>query len=98
MKTDRSPIPEEKIEPHSDELIHKVDKILTLELDPIKHLKQIDYTRRAGTEGEKKAADYIFTTLQEYGCQPKTQEFYFLRSKVGLNLIQERRAELRAFL
>ena len=87
MKTDRSSLPEEKIEPPSDELIQKVENILTSKLDPIKHLKQIDYPRRAGTEGEKKAADYIFTTLQEYGHQPKTQEFYFLRSKVGLNLI-----------
>ncbi len=87
MNIHRSSLTEERIETPSNELIQKVENIMTSGIDPIKHLKQINYPRRAGTEGDEKAADYIFTTLQEYGFQPKTQEFHFLRMRTRFTLI-----------
>ncbi|MFX1282752.1 MAG: M28 family metallopeptidase [Promethearchaeota archaeon] len=87
MKTQRSSLTEKKMETSSDELLQKVEDIMTSGIDPIKHFKWIDYPRRAGTEGDRKVADYIFTTLQEYGFQPKTHEFHFLEVSPRFTLI-----------
>lgn len=74
-------MPTEELQNERKQFKQRVEEIYGSGLNPIKHLRQIDYPRRAGTEGDKKAADYIFSTLQEYGYEPKTQEFYFWKSE-----------------
>ncbi|MHA1799082.1 MAG: MFS transporter [Candidatus Helarchaeota archaeon] len=80
VKYKETPIEEEKIVPVSDGLKEKVENIV-LNLDPIQHLKNIDYPRLAGTEGERKAAKYIIDTLKANGCDSEIQEFHFQKSK-----------------
>lgn len=50
-------------------------------------MKSLDYPRRAGTEGDEKAADYICKTLERYGLEPRIQEFQFLKSKKRKKLL-----------
>ncbi|MHA1143650.1 MAG: M28 family metallopeptidase [Candidatus Helarchaeota archaeon] len=46
------------------------------DLDPIKHIQNLDFPRRAGTEKGHDAEEYIIETLKKYGHEPKIQEFY----------------------
>ena len=69
-----------------DELKHETEAVLT-DLDPIKHLKKLDYPRRSGTEGEGKAAAYIAQVLKENGYQPALSEFQYSKPKVRSKVI-----------
>ena len=60
---------------------------LTADLNPMQHLKNLDYPRRAGTEGDRKAAAYIAEVLQNLGLEPTTQTFRFEKRKVLPRLI-----------
>ena len=51
-------------------------------LDVIQHLKHIDYPRLAGTDGERKACDYIIQTLKSSGIDPIVQDFHFKKAKM----------------
>ncbi len=54
----------------------------TADLDPMQHLKKLDFPRRSGTEGEAKAADYIAGELQQLGCAPAVNEFIYSKPKL----------------
>jgi hypothetical protein len=69
-----------------DELKHETEAVLT-DLDPIKHLKKLDYPRRSGTEGEEKAAAYITQVLKENGYEPVLSEFQYSKPKVRSRVI-----------
>jgi hypothetical protein len=56
-------------------------------LDPIQHLRNLDYPRRAGTEGDRKASAYIARVLEEYGFNPIIDEFHFSKPKILPRLI-----------
>jgi hypothetical protein len=58
-------------------LKEKVNDVISSNLDPMSYLKELDYPRRAGTSGDKKAADYLVSTLKEYGYDPVIQEFHY---------------------
>ena len=58
----------------------QIEKIIP-NIDTIKHLKNLDFPRLAGTEGERKAGDYIIKTLKEYNCDPTIQDFHFKKAK-----------------
>ena len=61
-------------------LMQKIDDLFFKDIDPIHHLIQLDYPKRAGTAGDKKAADYIAYTLKRFGYEPISQEFHYLKS------------------
>jgi len=60
---------------------------LTANLDPMQHLKNMDYPRRAGTEGDQKGAAYVAQVLQDRGLKPSTQTFRFEKRRVLPRLI-----------
>ena len=60
---------------------------LSVDLDPMQHLRNLDYSRRAGTEGERKAAAYIAGVLAENGIESARQEFHFERPKLLPKLV-----------
>jgi len=62
------------------DLVQKTE-VLLANLDPIGHLVNLDYPRRAGTDGERKAAAYIAQVLEGYGLQPTLQDFHFSKPK-----------------
>ena len=49
-----------------DDLKSRTERILA-DLDPIQHLRNLDFPRRSGTEGERKAADYVARVLEQNG-------------------------------
>lgn len=62
-------------------------EILTANLDAVQHLRNLDYPRRAGTEGDHKAAAYIDQVLRDHGLETTTQTFHFEKRKVLPRLI-----------
>ena len=70
----------------SDDLKGKTEDILA-NLDPIRHLENLDYPRRAGTDGEREAAAYIIRTLTLNGYQPTLQEFFYSKPKLRSKII-----------
>ena len=48
-----------------------------MKLGPMRHLQKLAFPRRSGTDGEKKAADYIGQVLGEFGLEPALQEFHY---------------------
>ncbi|MHA1384061.1 MAG: M28 family metallopeptidase [Candidatus Helarchaeota archaeon] len=42
------------------------------------HITNLDYPRQSGSEGEKKAADYISSVFEKYGYEPKHESFKYL--------------------
>ncbi len=61
-------------------LKQKIEDLFSSKFDPIHHLKQLDFPKRSGTAGDKKAADYIASTLKRFGYEPISQEFHYLKS------------------
>ena len=61
----------------TNDLKQKTEEVLA-NLDPIQHLRNLDYPRRAGTEGERKASTYIARVLEQNGIEPVLQEFHYL--------------------
>jgi len=70
----------------ADEIGRKAEAAIA-DLDPIQHLKHLDYPRRSGTEGEKKAAAYVAKVLKEIGYKPAVSEFQYRKPKPGSRLI-----------
>jgi hypothetical protein len=70
----------------NSELKSKTEGIME-NLDPLAHLKNLDYPRRAGTDGERKAAAYITDVLEGRGFAPLVQEFKFEKPKLLPKLI-----------
>ena len=44
------------------------------------HIKNLDYPRMSGSEGEKKAVKYISSVFVNYGYKPIKEEFGYLLS------------------
>jgi hypothetical protein len=57
------------------------------DLDPMQHLKNLDYPRRSGTKGEEKAAGYIEQVLKQSGYEPAVSEFQYPKPKLGSRII-----------
>lgn len=53
------------------------------DLDPIQHLRKLDYPRRSGTQGEEKAAAYVAQVLKNGGSEPAVSEFRYTKPKLG---------------
>jgi hypothetical protein len=60
---------------------------LLADLDPIQHLRNLDYPRRAGTEGDRQGVTYIAQTLRDNGIDPVVQEFQFAKRPVLRRLL-----------
>ncbi len=60
----------------------KINEIFRSGIDPLSHLKQLDFPRRAGTLGDKNAAKYIASTLSTLGYKPIIQEFHHKKSSL----------------
>ena len=69
-----------------NDLRQKTEDVLA-DLDPIQHLRNLDFPRRSGTEGERKAADYVARALEHNGIEPVRQEFHYAKPKVLPRLI-----------
>ena len=59
-----------------------MEELFSSGIDPIYHLKELDYPRRAGTDGDKKASNYLISKLTEFGYKPIIQEFHFKKSSI----------------
>jgi lipid-A-disaccharide synthase-like uncharacterized protein len=59
----------------------------TADLDPMQHLKKLDYPRRSGTEGEAKAAAYIAGVLKQQGYAPAVTEFIYPKPKLRSRIL-----------
>ncbi|GAG59517.1 unnamed protein product, partial [marine sediment metagenome] len=57
-----------------------IEELFSSGIDPIYHLKELEYPRRAGTDGDKKASNYLVSKLTEFGYKPIIQEFHFKKS------------------
>lgn len=55
---------------------------LTAGLDPIQHLRSLDFPRRVGTPGDTQAAAYIADTLRGIGLEPEVQPFKLAKPRV----------------
>ena len=51
------------------------------------HIKNLDYPRNVGTEGEKKAAEYIGSTFEKYGYEPKYENYYYSLPKPSRTIL-----------
>ncbi len=67
-------------------LKNSIQKVISSGYDPIKHLEKLNYPRRAGSPGDKKAVEYISSTLQNLGYNPEIQEFKYLASSKPTSL------------
>lgn len=67
--------------PSNEELKKRVDEACR-DLEPFKHIQALDFPRQTGTEGEAKGIDYIKSTFESCGLDPKTQDFVFPAPKV----------------
>jgi hypothetical protein len=61
--------------------LKQITEALMDKINPIGHLKNLDYPRRAGTDGERKASAYINQILEGCGFQPALQDFHFSKPK-----------------
>lgn len=55
---------------------------ITANLNPMHHLEQLNFPRRAGTDGEIKAANYVKDTLEALGYNPILTEFHYTKPKL----------------
>ncbi|NIM93410.1 MAG: M28 family peptidase [Anaerolineales bacterium] len=69
-----------------NELVQRTEDLVE-DLDPMQHLRNFDYPRRAGTEGDRKASAYIAQVLEHNGIEHFVQEFHFSKPKVLPRLI-----------
>lgn len=67
-------------------LKHDTEAVLA-DLDPIRHLRNLDFPRRSGTDGEQKAAAYIAQVLKDNGSQPLFTEFQYSKPKIRSRII-----------
>jgi hypothetical protein len=56
-------------------------------LDPIQHLRNLNFPRRTGSDGDRKGTAYISQVLEQIGIEPVIQEFYFQKPKILPRLI-----------
>ena len=64
----------------AQDLKSKTDEFFA-SLNPLQHLRKLNFPRRAGTDGEQKAAEYIAQVLEQSGIEPSLQEFHYPRPK-----------------
>jgi hypothetical protein len=69
-----------------NDLKSKIDDLVA-DLDPIQHLQNLDYPRRAGSDGDRRGVDYIAQTLRAFGIEPSVQAFQFAKPKLLRRLI-----------
>ncbi len=69
------------------DLKQKTDAIFE-NLNPIQHLENLSFPRRAGTDGEIKAAQYIKDTLEGLGYRPTLTEFHYSKPKLRSKIIR----------
>ena len=59
---------------------HKTEEVLS-NLNPGRHLENLNYPRRSGTQGEQSAADYISRVLSDNGITASIQAFHYAKPK-----------------
>ncbi|MHA1977496.1 MAG: M28 family metallopeptidase [Candidatus Hodarchaeales archaeon] len=64
------------------DLQKSIEELFSSEIDPIYHLRELNYPRRAGTDGDKKASNYLVSKLTEFGYEPIIQEFHYKESSI----------------
>jgi lipid-A-disaccharide synthase-like uncharacterized protein len=69
-----------------EDVRHEIDAA-TADLDPMPHLRNLDYPRRSGTEGEGKAATYIAQQLKQFGFEPAVHEFQYPKPKLRSRIL-----------
>ncbi|MHA2388248.1 MAG: M28 family metallopeptidase [Candidatus Hodarchaeales archaeon] len=57
-----------------------IDSLFSSEIDPIRHLRELDYPRRAGTSGDQQVVDYLVSTLKDLDYEPQIQKFHYWKS------------------